>query len=233
MKCAYKLMMARQDSDRMDKQENKAIAYTLALALQTAKDVFSYSPDDLKDLLNGMYSVASDAFEYYADDKAQRYDAETVPFIEQGLKNRIEASECDVTEIEKPYWFSMADMPARAKYDRELRSKFRSRLGILLDRELSLKPYWYSFLVYMAEDKEIDGAELTKFYTELRKQYYEVWGWYLELLPRKDAALAKEVDRLLKEMSDMGVEIDTRTNKERKADKEKELENSKGENDNG
>lgn len=225
MKCAYKQVLAKMDEERLDKQESKAVGYALALALKTAKEQFGYDRDELISLLNGMYSIASESFEYYADDKAERYDVETVPFIEYGLKRRIEASDCDVTAIEKQYMFVDSDLSmvySDSRYNRRQIRDAENRLAILLNRELSLKPYWYSFLTYMAEDLEIAGEELTKFYTAIREEYRKVWLNYLYMRPAMDMRLSQAVNSLLKEMSDFGVDIDTRTNKEREQDKANE-----------
>lgn len=215
MTCAYKRELAKRDNERFDNQERTVVVYAHALALLIAEEQFHYDIETLNSLEHEMFLKASEGFKDYKDDDAGRYDSETVPFMEYGFKNRLEASGIEPDKIEKQYDLMNVAPPAVSKFSHSHRRIFASRQDAVRCREVVLKAYWYAFMLCLAEDYGVEGIPLQNFYTELRSRYYNLWQHYLYLSRESDRYLSNQVHSIIKECTDKGIKVTIDTGKEK------------------
>lgn len=205
MKCAYKQTIEKMNNERFDNQEKTVVLYAHCLALLTAEKCFGFDAEKLNTLEKDMYIKATEGFMDYKDEDAENYDSDTVPFLEHGFRNRLEASGVDVKGIEHKFDVSAVKAPSLIKVSHSHRRVYESRLNVVKSREVQLKAYWYSLMLCLAEDYGIEGEELANFYCDLRERYYKLWQHYLYLSQESDRYLSAEVHKTINACKDKGI----------------------------
>ncbi len=194
MKCAYKQEIAKQrqarDELKLINQEHTARADLFALALLTARDQFGFDKDQLKQMLDGMFEEAGDAFEHYKDETEKEYDPNTVPFLLQGFINQLDALEVDVRAIEKWHHHSL---PETIYWSNRRRATLEGRMDVLEDRKISYRAYMYAFCLYLYHEYEYEGKKLSAYYNEVLNRYYKTWDMYVLCNDQQDSFLTYQV----------------------------------------
>ena len=208
MKVNVKRARQQQTQAELTRNDNDAMSCGFAIAclrLRCSENPkCNFGKKRLNGIVRDVYQELYSQFERYGSEEDKTITPETVPFLYTGLRNQVLALDVDLDGIEEKYAFESHFRVWRNDRDKEKRAH---RYLVLQNREKMFRSIWYAFMLVLWKKHGFGTVRLNRFYDGVRRNYLNVFSYYLVCRDRDDAIVSLTVKKTLELMDRLGMAV--------------------------